>query len=76
MTIKREEIIAVIDREEENRIISIVVRRIKRFLKIKYNLNVKHYRIDEVIIEIKYSLLEKSNFEIINSERLYIILGR
>ena len=70
-------IIALIDRKKNfNDITTLLVTKIKGYLEIEYELNIKQEIIEQIKLEIKYNILEVSTFNIINSNRKYITLKK
>ena len=74
--IKKKKIIALINKNEINKITTTLIKRIKRFLKTKCNLNVKISEISKIFIKTKREKLKKSTFKIINNAKSFIILKK
>ena len=55
---------------------TILIKKIKRFLKTKCNFNVKIDEISKIFIKTKREKLKKSTFKIINNAKLFIILKK
>ena len=74
--IRKKEIITLINKNKINTIITTLIRKIKIFLKTKYNLNVKTSEISKVFMKTKREKLKKNIFKIINNIKLFIILKK
>ena len=74
--IKKKEVIILIDKNKINTIITTLIKKIKEFLKIKCNLNVKINEISKIFIKIKRGKLEESIFKIIDNIKSFIILKK
>ena len=74
--IKKKEIITLIDKNEINIMITILIKRIKEFLKTKCNFNVKTNEILKIFIKIKREMLRKSTFKIINNIKSFMIFEK
>ena len=74
--IKKKEVIALIDKNEINIMTTALIKRIKKNLKTKCNLNVKIDEISKIFMKIKREMLKKSTFRIIDNVRSFMILKK
>ena len=73
---KKKEIIILINKKEKNMIITILIKKIKGFLKIKCKFHLKIKTIKKIFVKIKKNLLKISIFEIKNNIKLFLILKK
>ena len=74
--IEKEEIITLIDKNEINIITTTLIKRIKRFLKIKCKFDVKTNQILKILIKTKQKMLNENIFKIINNIRSFLIFEK
>ena len=74
--IKMKEIIAIINKNETNIIITTLIKKIKEFLKLKCELNSKIDEISKNFIKIKREILKVNTFKITNNVKSFLILRK
>ena len=74
--IKKKKIIALIDKNEINTIITTLIKKIKKFLKTKCKFNTKINEILKIFIKIKREMLSESIFKIIDNVKLFLIFEK
>ena len=72
----KKKMIALINKNEINTIITILIKNIKKFSKTKYIFNSKTKEIAKIFINVKKEFLKISTFKIINNARLFLILKK
>ena len=74
--VKKEKVIALINKKETNTITITLIKKIKDFLKIKCRFNIKKRIIEKVFIKIKKGILKISIFEIKDNVKSYLIISK
>ena len=74
--IKKKKVIALINKNEINTIITILIKKIKGFLKIKCKLNFKINEILKIFMKIRKEMLNENIFKIINNARSFLIFEK
>ena len=75
--VEKYETIVLIDREKNfNDITTLLITKIKGYLEIKYELNIKQEIFEQIKLKTKYDILEASTFNIIDNNRKYITLKK
>ena len=76
VSIKKKEIITLINKNEINTMTTTLIKKIKEFLKNKYKFNLKIREIKKLFMKIKKEILRKSIFKIINNARSFLIFEK
>ena len=74
--IKKKKIIALIDKNKINIMITTLIKKIKEFLKTKCKFKLKIEEIIKIFIKIKREILRENTFKIINNARLFLIFKK
>ena len=76
VSIRKKIIIILINKKEINTMITILIKKIKGFLKIKCKFNLKIKTIEKIFINIKRIFLKINTFEIEDNIKLFLILRK
>ena len=76
MLIRKEKIIALLNKNETNIIIITLIKKIKKFIETKCKLDLKKSEISKMLIKITRGLLKISIFTIINNIKPFRILKK